>query len=139
VNGGSPVSAFCNNYAKLDIGLEPDPALITFALWRAILLILVETWEATWAEASPEGIQSEWRGIPVRCAWMNYVSPRFAPLITPPPGAIVEYRPNGGLFLAATDELFQLGNPAHLARAREIEAALQPLNQLPYPIDDAYL
>ena len=138
VNGGSTVSAFCNNYATLDIGPDPDPSLITFALWRSLLLILCETWEATWAEASPEGIRSEWRGIPVRCAWMNYVSPRFAPLITPPPAAIVEHRPNGGLFLAATDEPFQMANPSHLAVAREIEAALQPLNQIAWPIDDPY-
>ena len=137
VNGGSTVSPF-SNYASLRLGPEPDPSLITFALWRSLLLILVETWEATWAEASPEGIQSEWRGIPVRCAWMNYVSPRFAPLITPPPSAIVERRPNGGLFLAATDQTFQMANPAHLTVAREIEAALQPLNQIAYPIDDPY-
>jgi hypothetical protein len=69
---------------------------------------------------------------------MNYVSPRFARLITPPPAGIVAVRPNGGLFLAATKETFDTRNPAHMAAARAIEAALQPLNSIPYPIDDPY-
>jgi len=51
---------------------------------------------------------------------MNYVSPRFAPLITPPTTAIVEYQPNGGLFMAATDETFVASNPQHLAVAHDI-------------------
>ena len=131
------VSPFCNS-AEFEIDPTPDLSLLTFSVWRRVMLILAETWEATWAEASPMDIRSEWTGFPVRRAWMNYVSPRLAPLITPPPGVIVERRPNGGLFLAATDETFQTANPKHKAAARTIEAALQPLNTIPYPIDDPY-
>ena len=138
INGGSFVSPFMND-AEFKIGSDPDPSLVSYSLFRTIMLILCETWEATWAEACPENLKPEWNGcFPVRCAWMNYVSPRFAPLITPPASAIVEYRPNGGLFLAATDAVFETGNPAHMAVSREIEAALQPLNRLPFPIDDPY-
>jgi hypothetical protein len=67
--------------------------------------------------------------------WLNYVSPRFARLVTPPKTAIVDYRPNGGLLMAATDETFITANPKHLAVARDIEAALAPLNALPWPPD----
>lgn len=66
------------------------------------------------------------------------LSSRLAPRVTPPASAIVEHRPNGGLFLAATDEIFETANPKHLAVSRAIEAALRPLNELAFPIDDPY-
>jgi hypothetical protein len=53
----------------------------------------------------------------------------------PPKTAIVEYRPNGGLLMAATDETFITANPRHLAVAHDIEAAIAPLNALPWPPD----
>jgi Immunity protein 52 len=56
-----------------------------------------------------------------------------APLITPPAAAIVERQPDGGLLMAATDEPFDTSNPAHLAVANDILAAVAPLNALPWP------
>ena len=78
------------------------------------------------------------KALPVNPAWMSYVSPRFAPLMTLLPSAIVERRPNGGLFLAATRDIFEMANPTHMAVALEIEAALQPLNRIPNPNDAPY-
>ncbi len=115
---------------------EPDPAIITFPIFRAALLVLAETFEVTWCSAYPRDIMPLWRGEALfSIGWMSYVSPRFAPLITPPPTAIVEYRPNGGLLMAATNETFITANPKHLAIARDIEAAIAPLNALPWPPD----
>ena len=51
----------------------------------------------------------------------------------PPPAAIVEHQPNGGLLMAATDETFDAGNPSHMAAARAIEAAAAPFNALTWP------
>lgn len=137
-SGLSGVAHAFKNHASFDIGPEPDPSLTTYAVLRAALLVIAETWEATWAEASPDDIRPEWSGHPFRCAWMSYLSPRLAPRVTPPASAIVEYRPNGGLFLAATNETFATANPKHLVVAREIEAALRPLNDLAFPTDDPY-
>lgn len=135
--GGYSFTPFMNS-ATVKLRSDPDPSLVTFDLWRSIFLVVNETWEATWAEALPNDLRAYWTGIPVRCAWMSYISPRFAPLMTPPASAIVERRPNGGLFLAATREVFKTANPEHMAVAREIETALQPLNRLPNPIDAPY-
>lgn len=136
--GGSPLFPFMNR-ADLESKPELDPSLRTFDVWRAMLLIIAETWEVTWAETTAPSLLNLKSGYPVRPAWMSYVSPHYAPLMTPPASAIVEHRPNGGLFLAATRDVFETANPTHLAVAREIEAALQPLNHVPNPNDAPYL
>jgi hypothetical protein len=69
----------------------------------------------------------------LQLAWISYVTPRFAALFTPPRSAIVERRPDGDLPMAAIDETFVAANPAHLSVAREIEAAVAPLNTPPWP------
>ena len=136
--GGSSLFPFMNRVV-FGSGAAPDPSLLCFDVWHRLLLALAETWEATWAEAATPGLVKLKSGSPVRVAWMSYVSPHFAPLMTPPTSAVVERRPNGGLFLAATREVFDSANAAHLAVAREIEAALQPLNRVPNPNDAPYL
>ena len=42
---------------------------------------------------------------------MSYAAPRFAPVITPPPSAIVERTAQGGLLMAATEETFSVITP----------------------------
>jgi hypothetical protein len=68
-------------------------------------------------------------------AWMSYVSPRFAPLIAPPPSAIVERTARGGLLMAATEKTFRVDNLAHLAVAGDILKSLAPFEALPWPPD----
>ncbi len=68
---------------------------------------------------------------------MHYVSPRFAPLIAPPPWAIVERTERGALLMAATDETFEIDNPDHIAAAQTLLAALAPFEALPWPPDNA--
>jgi hypothetical protein len=117
-------------------GISPDPAIITYPVWKAVVLALAESWEVTWAAAYPDDLAKLWSPtVKFQTAWITYISPRFARLITPPRTAFVEYRPNGGLVMAATDETFITANPAHLAAARDIEAAIAPFNALPWPPD----
>ncbi len=113
----------------------PDPAILGFSLFRSALLALAESFDMTWCSAYPHSIMKLWKNRYFRIGWMSYISPRFAPLITPPQSAIVECRPNGALLMSATNETFVTANPRHLAVAREIEAALAPLNALPWPPD----
>jgi hypothetical protein len=129
---------YYGNHAEIEscYGVTLDPAIVTFPIFRAALFVLAEAFDVTWCSAYPNDITGLRRGGSYfRIGWMNYVSPRFAPLITPPKTAIVEYRPNGALFMAATDETFVTANPRHLAVARDIEAAITPLNALPWPPD----
>jgi hypothetical protein len=116
--------------------MEPDPTITTYRNFRGVLLACAECFDATFGSAYPTGFSDHWpKKGHYRFGWINYVCPRFAPLITPPKTAIVEYRPGGGLLMAATDETFVTSNPQHMAVARDIEAALAPLNALPWPPD----
>ncbi|MGO9675189.1 MAG: Imm52 family immunity protein [Methylocella sp.] len=139
VQAGSWVrSAFFSNFAEISTAynMAPDPSIVACPAFKAALLALVESFDATYCSAYPMKIMDFWDpSRNLRIAWMSYVSPRFAPLITPPPSAIVERTAQGGLLMAATDETFSLDNPAHLAVARDILKALAPFEALPWPPD----
>jgi hypothetical protein len=116
--------------------MEPDATIVAYNTFKAALVELAESFEITFCIAIPSDLMELWQnGQKFQFGWINYISPRFAPLIKPPQSAIVEYRPNGGLLMSATNETFITANPQHLAVAREIEAALAPLNALPWPPD----
>ena len=117
----------------------PDPELVGYDVFRGALLAMAESFEVTHALAYPDDLSHLWpspgkRQTSIQLAWMSYVAPRFAPLVTPPPTAIVEYRPDGGLFMAATDETFRTANPAHLAVARDMKAAVARYNAVPWTV-----
>ncbi len=46
-------------------------------------------------------------------------------------GARPKQRSDGGVLMAATTELFDVGNPAHMVAARDIEQAVAPLSRMP--------
>jgi hypothetical protein len=128
---------FCNS-AEIKTGnrVVPDPAIIAYPAFKAALLALVESFDVTYCSAYPQQITNFWDpSNHLRIAWMSYVSPRFAPLITPPPIAIAERTAQGGLLMSATAETFRVDNPAHLAAARDILKALAPFEALPWPPD----
>jgi hypothetical protein len=121
---------------------EHNSHLITLPIFKAALVAIAEAWDATWCAAYPSDIIPLWPdriavGRPkFNMAWITYLSPRFAPLVTPPRSATVEYSTQGGIVMTATEERFDVTNPAHLTAAREIEAALAPVNALPWPPDE---
>ena len=114
---------------------EADPALIRYDLFRSALLTVVETFEAQHANVFTNALQRLWARAPNQStfpvAWIAYVGPRLAPLVTPPPTALVERRADGGVLMAATTEPFDVGNPTHMAAARDIERAGLPLSRTP--------
>jgi hypothetical protein len=121
---------------ETDYGIAPEDSVVTFKLFRAALLAVVEAWEPTWCIAYPATISDFWqKSAHLRLAWMSYVSPRFAPLITPPPSAVAERTAQGGLLMSAAAETFRVDNPAHLAVAQDILKALAPFEALPWPPD----
>jgi hypothetical protein len=113
----------------------------TFSTFRAVMLAIAETCDVTWAAIYPTDLMELWpkpyrMSRPTfKLAWVTYLSPRFAPLITPPRGALVEYTPQGGIVMVATRDRFYTANPLHVAAARRIEAAVAPVNALPWPPD----
>ncbi len=138
----APNDSFLTNTVELETKPlnEDNAGLITLPIFKSALLAVAAAWDATWCAAYPVDIIELWPkpgpGQPhFNMAWITYLSPRFAPMVTPPPAAIVEHTPQGGLVMAATTDRLDVTNPAHLAAAREIDAALAPVNALPWPPD----
>jgi hypothetical protein len=141
VNAGAWVNRkYFSNFAMIKTGrrIVPDPSIIAYPAFKAALLALVESFDATYCSAYPQQITNLWpEDAHLNLAWMSYVAPRFAPLITPPPTAIAERTAQGGLLLSATQETFRVDNPAHLAVSKDILKALAPFEALPWPPDAA--
>jgi hypothetical protein len=108
----------------------------TKTILEQVLRAIVAPWQADWATVEPWGFpefvnSSAINGYPAfRGGWITYLAAPFLRLITPPRSAILEPGPNDGLFLIATEEPLQSDNPSHVAVARDIYAALAPLNTL---------
>ena len=128
----------CNQIiGETDYFAIPDPDLFTFRLFYNVVLAAAETFEATQARVYPAGLRNFWsdtRGIGEKLdlAWISYIGPRFAHLVTPPSSVIVEHRPDGGLLMASTAETFSTDDARHLDAAREIKAALGAFNAVPW-------
>lgn len=125
---------------RTDVFNDSNATFINLDVFKATILAVAQAWGVTWCSAFPWGLLDFRRQRnPPRpsfdLAWICYVSPRFAPMVTPPRSGIVERAPDGGLVMIATEQRFDFGNPAHLAAAREIEASLAAVNALPWPLD----
>jgi hypothetical protein len=141
---GIPGSSYDND-VTLDTNyrLAPDDALIKYNIFSRALVFLAILWKANWACAHPIALSdllpsdAKRRTSRLYGGWITYLSARWAAKVTPPKSAIVERAPDGGLLMIATEETFRVDNPRHVAVAREIDAALAPLNALPWPPNDA--
>jgi hypothetical protein len=143
INAGSAAIAnfFINSAIITTAPFQTEYApFINARIMKAALLVLVAEWKPTWCGVrSSDLFDIETTPVPPRphfgLAWMTYLSKRFAPMVTPPSSALVERPSDGGLLMIATLERFSAANPQHLAVARDIEAALAPVNALPWPPD----
>jgi Immunity protein 52 len=115
-------------------GYVPDPSVITYNIFKPALLAMTEAWDPARCAAYPHALIAPVPGgIYFYEAWIQYLCPWLASLVTPPPApVIVEHLPNGGLLMSATTQTFDVENPAHMAAAREIAAAIVPFNALPW-------
>jgi hypothetical protein len=145
IHAGNSISAnyFVNTASMTTAPLDDaNASFINLYVFRAAMAAIASAWDVTWCGAYPMdllGLRTKSNALrpTFGLAWMTYISPRFAPMITPPRSAISERLPNGALLMIATEERFETENPAHLAVARDIEAALAPVNALPWPPDAA--
>ncbi|MGH6793757.1 MAG: Imm52 family immunity protein, partial [Methylocella sp.] len=104
------------------LGLIPDPAVITYEIFKPALLAMVEAWSPVCAMSCPDALL---KLAPANTyfheSWIQYLCPWLASVVTPPPAqVIVERLANGGLLMSATTQTFDVENPAHMAAAREV-------------------
>ncbi len=138
-------SSLYDNHIDLDTSQlsPPDESLLKYRIYKPALSFLATLWRANWASAFPldllDLLPKHERRFNARLygGWITYLSPAWAAKITAPKSAIVERAPDGGLLMIATEETFRVDNPRHVAVAREIDAALAPLNALPWPPNDS--
>jgi Immunity protein 52 len=109
----------------------PDTDVVSYRIFRAALLAIVDAWQPDMAEAYPRQLMEmnvENSYFPK--AWIQYLVPSLAQKIAPPSTALVEHLPNGALLMTATTETFDVKNPQHLAVAGDMAAAMAPLDRL---------
>jgi Immunity protein 52 len=103
------------------------PALLGVATAWEPDYAVVASWEY-WSRSFGDG------GYPkLRSGWMTYLAPLYANQVVPPLAAITELVENGGMLLLATEEQFDMKNPAHLAVADAIQESLGPLQEMVPP------
>jgi hypothetical protein len=109
----------------------PDPAIVTYPIFKDALLAINKIWPPLWASAYAFKVGYFERplapGAPLfpysrfHIPWMGYLpaSPtkRF---VLPPPEIVTERTPDGGLLMIATEDRLDPTNPEHLRRARII-------------------
>jgi hypothetical protein len=124
----------------------PDPAIVTYPLYRAALLAINAIWPPIWACACafrsniarvPEtysgGVQGyRLENLPMvpndptfkdsafHIPWIGYLSAPLAAGVALPPEIVSERTPDGGLLTIATEERLEPENLEHLRRSRLI-------------------
>jgi hypothetical protein len=111
-----------------EIGIPPDPAIVTYPVFKAALLATNATWSPTWADAYAFEM-GYWEsplvpGMPVfpyslfHMPWLAYLSAPLAAGVKLPNEILTERTPDGGLLMVAAEERLDPTNPEHLRRAR---------------------
>ena len=125
--GGWGLPRYFPNSFSLDLHTRTmaNADFINAAVFGATLRAIVTAWDADWGRvyewnytnpimrpARKEDIPPFWSG------WIVYLAARFAERISVPRGVIANEVPGHGLLLFATQDAFDLDNPAHVAAAR---------------------
>jgi hypothetical protein len=108
--------------------VPPDPAILTYPLFRAALLAIKVFWSPIWACAHVFRMHYDrvplTPGAPLfpysrfHIPWFAYLSSPLASGLQLLPEIRSERSPDGGLLMTATEERLDPTNPEHLRRAR---------------------
>jgi len=113
---------------------EPEESAVSYRVFRLALLAIVDAWDPVRTGAYSRQLIRLYGGDSYfPAAWIQYLCPWLAEKITPPSSVLAEHLPNGGLLMTATTETFDIANPAHIAAAKDMAAAMKPLNEMPWP------
>jgi hypothetical protein len=111
-----------------DWDVLPDPAIVTYPVYKAALLAINAIWPGHWACAQAYRLGYDKvpliPGVPLfpysrfHMPWLAYLSAPLAAGIELPPEIMTERTPDGGLLTIATEERLEPTNPDHLRRAQ---------------------
>lgn len=108
----------------------PDPSIVTYALFKAVLLAMIVIWSPTWASAG--AFRMDYETTPLipsaplfpssvfHIPWVGYLSAPLTTNLVLPPEIHTERTPDGGLLMIANEERLDPTNPEHLRSARII-------------------
>jgi Immunity protein 52 len=108
----------------------PDPALVTYPLFKAALLAINAIWPGTYAYAY--AYKTDYEKTPLfpgaepfpffgfHIPWLGYLSAPLAAGLAPPPEILTERTSDGGLLMSATEERLDPTAPEHWRHARII-------------------
>jgi hypothetical protein len=134
VNGAGRRSfrGVCAAIFEAEFDDRPDPAIVAYPVLKAMMIALAPIWNATYAQVYTNAIQSYWDDPPriFELSWMTYLSDTFAEMIVIPESVFVEQVPGEGVVLSAADGDFDVANAKHMAAARDLRDALNPLARL---------
>jgi hypothetical protein len=108
----------------------PDPALVTYPLFKAALLTINAIWPASYAYASAYRLDYDTAPLfpgaelfpssSFHIPWLGYLSAPLASGLELPPEILIERTPDGGLFMTATEERLDPTVPEDWRRTRMI-------------------
>jgi hypothetical protein len=132
MNAGGPVPS--RIWFQTTIGGVPDPALVAYTTFKKILFAIADAFDPLFSSAYPAALDRdlmipEGKKRPIFAGWMVLLPRELACQITPPRQAIQQTREDGSLFMAATDETFDVKNATHLAVSKAIQEAIEPINK----------
>lgn len=126
INGSS---SYFNCVALYTSGRHASSNLVfCYDFWKQAMLSIAYAFDAECAfvysnDMLPLQTPPQSAGSQFMLSWIAYAGPRLANLVSPPKMAIVEHQNDGGLLLAATKDVFDVGNEKHVSVAREIASS----------------
>jgi hypothetical protein len=117
---------------QTDWHVVPNPRLISYEVVKKLMFALADAFDPLVTHAYPTALDREMmipqKTLPILAGWMVLLPPQLATRTIPPPTAISQTRPDGSLFMAATDETFDVDNPNHVAVSKAMQVAIAPIN-----------
>jgi len=117
-----------NDVGRRKICVAPDPAIVTYPLFKAALLATNAIWFPIWATAYAFELEYYKTplipGVPLfpyslfHMSWLAYLSAPLAVGLKLPGEILTERTPDGGLLMIAAEERLDPTNPEHLRRSR---------------------
>lgn len=106
-----------------------DPAIVDYPVMKAMVLTMIACWEPDFCLAGSGEFAMTATGIWYeRSCWITYVPPGHAASVDLVGVPFSEGTPDGGLLLSATDQSYDVKNPAHIDGSRRITQATKHLN-----------
>jgi hypothetical protein len=114
--------------------VAPDPSILTYPFFRAVLLAINAIWSPPWNCA--QAFRVDYHEVPLfpgaplfpysryHIPWIAYLSGPLAAGVDRTPEILSERTPNGGLLMTATEDRLDPSNPEHLSRARVLADTL---------------